>query len=28
VRDGSTEGGAQIDDGPAVEKNHFHHDGH
>jgi urease accessory protein len=28
VRDGSTEGGAQIDDGPAAEKNHFHHDGH
>ena len=29
VRDGSTESGAQIDDGgPAAEKNHFHHDGH
>src|SRR5712692_2125448 len=28
VRDGSTEGGAQIDDGPVAEKNHFHHDGH
>jgi urease accessory protein len=28
VRGGSTEGGAQIDDGPAAEKNHFHHDGH
>src|SRR5712672_1963710 len=28
VRDGSTEGGAQIDDGPVAEKNHFRHDGH
>src|SRR6266700_2082699 len=28
VRDGSTEGGAQIDDGPVAGKNHFHHDGH
>jgi urease accessory protein len=27
VRDGSTEG-AQIDDGPVAEENHFHHDGH